>query len=405
MRIPLSATLVALLALGAFAQSAPRIVVSGHGGDGKEGVSLAEVSASGSGATIFLNVLKADLSRSGWFSVVDGAYAGVRVRGSVRGDGAASTQIQVSWPGGSFPWSEASQGVGAIRWQAHRLSDEIVRRVKGKPGMAASRIAFIGKEGASASDVYLCDSDGQGFLRLTQDRVPALSPYFHPNGQSVFYTSFKKGFACVYRVPTAGGRREPFANFTGLNTGGAVSPDGSYIAVILSHPGNPELFVINLSSRRAIRQTFTPRAAEASPCWSPDGKRIAYVSDATGTPQIYIFDSNTKKSQRVSFQGSQNVAPSWGPDGRLAYCSKQGGYQIVVYDPRTGNSKTVSSGADHEDPSWAPDGRHIVCSRKEGARGALYVLDTEGDHPDPPVRLPLPAGDWRAPECSPSLRH
>jgi len=389
------------LAFGAFAQTAPKIIVSGHGGDGKDGVSLAEVNAAGTGGTLFLNVLKADLVRSGWFSVTEGAYAGIRVRGSAQGNGGVSTKLQVTWPNGSFAWNESSQGIGEIRWQAHRLSDEIVRRVKGKPGMAASRLAFIGKEGPTASDVFLCDSDGQGLLRLTQDSVPALSPYFHPNGQSIFYTSFKKGFACVYRVPTAGGSRTPLANFTGLNTGGAVSPDGSYVAVILSNPGNPELYVINLATRRAIRQTFTPRAAEASPCWSPDGQKIAYVSDATGAPQIYIIDANTKKSQRVSFRGSQNVAPSWGPDGRLAYCSKQGGYQIVVYDPRSGETKTVSSGADHEDPSWAPDGRHIVCSRKEGARGALYVLDTEGD---PPVRLPLKPGDWRAPEWSTLLR-
>ena len=359
---------------------------------------MADLRTSGETASLFKHVLKQDLDRSGWFETRDDRSGLFQITGTASSSGSAlNTNIRVAWSGGSFVWAESSQTPRDARWQAHRLSDEIVKRVKGVDGMAATRIAFVGKDHGRGGGIFLCDYDGANAVQLTKEKISPLSPYFDPTGQFIFYTSFDKGYPCVFRVPAAGGSRSAYASFVGLNTGGAVSPDGRMIAIILSHVGNPELFVLNLSDRKAYRQTHTRNGSEASPCWSPDGKRIAYVSDQGGTPQIYIVDSDTHQSRRVSFRGSQNVAPSWGPDGRIAYCTRQSGYQIAVYDPRTGQEDVISSGSDHEDPSWAPDGRHIICSRKDGGASSLCILDTKDKSE---VRLSLPSGNWRAPEWS-----
>lgn len=397
----------AALAVFAFATAnasarAPFVIEKGAG-SGKEPVTLAGLQVSGALGGTFANVLKQDLAHSGWFEVVASKYGGIEVVGQAaqQGGDTLSTRVRVRWNGGAFDWGETTSGTREARWQAHRLADEMARRVKGRQGMAASRIAFIGKAGRGGS-ICICDSDGAGLQQFSVEPTSPLSPYFAPNGATIYYTSFSRGYPCIFSVNTATGKRAPFANFTGLNTGGAVSPDGRLVAVILSHPGNPELFVINTSTRKATRLTQTKRAAEASPCWSPDGNRIAYVSDEGGRPQIYVMDSTSKRATRISSRGLENFAPSWGPDGRIAYCSRQGGYSIVVHDPATGEAKVVSPpGADWEDPSWAPDGRHIVASRRDGRSFSLWVLDTEGD---PPVKLSLPAGDWRSPEWSGSLR-
>jgi len=380
------------------AQAPVRITVEKTAGSGKDPVSLADLRTSGETAALFKQVLKADLERSGWFETREDRSGIFQIVGTASAAGTAlNTNLRISWSGGTFVWAESTQSARDARWQAHRLCDEIVKRVKGVPGMAATRIAFVGKNAGRGGGIYLCDYDGANAVQLSNEKISPLSPYFDPTGQFIFYTSFDRGYPCVFRVPAAGGRRAPYATFVGLNTGGAVSPDGRYIAIILSHVGNPELFVLNLTDRKAYRQTHTRNGSEASPCWSPDGKRIAYVSDQGGTPQVYIVDADTHVSKRISYSGSQNVAPSWGPDGRIAYCTRQNGYQIAVYDPRTGKTEVVSSGPDHEDPSWAPDGRHIICSRKEGNGSALWILDTE-DKTE--VRLSLPSGSWRAPDWS-----
>jgi len=140
---------------------------------------------------------------------------------------------------------------------------------------------------------------------------------------------------------------------------------------------------------------------EASPTWSPDGSRIVYVGDASGAPQLYIVDVATKRSRRLTYNGSENVNPSWAPTGKIAYASRRGGsYQIAVLDPAAGGEPdaTLTCGPDHESPSWAPDGRHIVCSRAEGSgRSSLWILDIQGDSP---VRLYANPGNWMSPDWS-----
>lgn len=396
--------LIAAAMLAAHAAIAAPFVIEKAAGSGKDLVSMSSLRTGGDFGGLFRDVLAKDLERSGWFENAPARQAaGIEISGSADGRGGTlSTAVTVRWNGGGFSWGDSTQGAYEARWQAHRLCDEIVRRVKNRQGLAATRIAFVGKEGAGGC-ICLCDSDGQAVQKFQAERISPLSPYWAPDGSTIYYTSFTRGYPCIFGVASKGGRRFPLANFTGLNTGGAVSPDGKLLAAILSHPGNPELFVINTQTHRATRLTNTPRAAEASPCWSPDGNRIAYVSDENGTPQIFVMDSENKSAARLSYRGSQNVAPSWGAGGRIAYCSKQdGSYKIVVADPATGETAVVSPGSyDWEDPSWAPDGRHIVCSRRDGRTCSLWVLDTEGD---PPVKLSLPPGDWRAPEWSGVLR-
>ena len=176
------------------------------------------------------------------------------------------------------------------------------------------------------------------------------------------------------------------------------------MALILSISGNPELYVLNLATGNLTRLTKTPQAVESSPTWSPDGNSIAYVSDATRSPQIYVINVGDKTPKRITFKGSENVAPDWGPDGRIAYCTKQGGYQVAVYDPRSGRSDVITSGDPHEDPSWAPDGRHIACSEGQQGRRRLVVLDCPAPSldivPDSPLTLFSNPGDWTAPDWS-----
>lgn len=400
-RFALFAAIVIGIAFSVYAEPR-RIKIHEKAGSGRDFVSLDGIRASGNTANLFVSVLKDDLENSGYFEVISSSGETMRVEGTAYGSGGnLNTRLNFIWNGGSLPWAEVSSTDYDARWQAHRFADKILNGVKGVTGMASTRIALIGKH--DGTDVYYCDYDGRGARRLTKDRVPALSPYFHPNGDYIFYTSFIKKQANVYRVPVNGGERTPYAKFTGLNTGGAVSPNGKFLAVILSNPGNPELYVINMLTRRATRLTKTPKAAEASPCWSPDGNKIAYVSDESGRPSIHVIDSDTGMSRRISFSGSENVAPSWGPDGRITYCTKRdGSYQIAVCNPDGSNCTVVTAGADHEDPSWAPDGRHIVCSRKEGQkRYSICIIDTMSDAVNKVVRvLPLQPGDWHAPDWS-----
>ena len=148
--------------------------------------------------------------------------------------------------------------------------------------------------------------------------------------------------------------RQKVSSFSGMNTGGAFSPDGGSIALSLSKDGNPEIYIMALGGGRLTRVTSTKTVAEASPSFSPDGRQLVYTSNAAGLPHLYISDLSGKQ-RRITYRGNEDVAPDWGPNG-IAYCSRrEGRYQICVYDPEKGQDvqQVTFDGIDSEDPSWA----------------------------------------------------
>ncbi|MDD4016371.1 MAG: DPP IV N-terminal domain-containing protein [Kiritimatiellae bacterium] len=381
----------------AWAQSAgrpPLISVVKKGAE-KNTVSITGLKAAGPNGQLFSRTLARDLELSGWFKV--GASGAVRVSGTVSEAGTGiQSACRITWPGKAFNWNKVSMGGAEVRRQAHQLADEMVRLITGETGIAQTRIVFVNRRGRNNADLYMCDADGQGLMQITHDNVAAVGPRWAPNGRDIYYTSFMKGYPAVYRLMVGGGERKALAAFRGLNTGAAISPDGSRAALILSYQGNPELYVLGLASGQLVRLTRTSYGAEASPCWSPDGRRIVYVSDVTKAPQLYIVDVATRQSRRLTYRGSENVNPDWSAQGKIVYATKRGGgYRIAVLDPRAdeGSCELLASAGDYEHPSWAPDGRHIVCSN----RSSLYILDTLGD---PAVRLINLAGNWMSPDWS-----
>lgn len=349
----------------------------------------------------FKATLQRDLDICGWF--VRGAPG--RAEYTLSGDTAANGSIKAT-----IRLYESASRTALLakayradsqhaRRLAHQVADEIIEAVTGKRGLFSGRLVLVGQRGG-AKELYLCDADGGGLIPLTNDRSISLAPRWGPDGETIVYTSYLGGFPDVYSIHVPSGKRSRLAGFPGLNTGGAISPDGREMALILSKDGNPELYIMDLRSRRVARITNTPRAAEASPAWSPDGRQIVYVSDQPGTPQLYIVSRDGGAPRRMTGRVAESVNPDWGANGLITYSARIGGrYQVCVLDPNTGESRQITSDdADYETPSWAPDGRHIVCSRSSGYRAVIYLLDIAGD---PPIRLLDYEGNWYSPRWSP----
>ena len=395
-------TAIAVAAVIACGYPAPGQVRVTKGAGGKTSIDPSGFRAAGGNSAQFLQTLRSDLSRSGWFIeaprgrsevTLSGACteAGGRLRAECAVVGVANRRTYLN---------KAFTSTGADpRPFAHRVADAIVEAVTGRRGMASAKLVMVGTR-TKAKELYIAGSDGQGLVQLTQDRTVSVTPRWGP-GNQVVYTSFLKGYPDVYLVDVQSGSRRRISNYAGLNTGADISPDGQNVVLVLSKDGNPDVYVKNLQTDRLTRVTHTRQAAEASPCWSPDGRRIAYVSDASGRPHLYTIDRGGNRGTRLTSRGTQNLDPDWGADGRIAYCThRDGRYQIAVFDPNTMVDQVIPTpdNADYENPSWAPDGRHIACTRTENYRAKVYILDTLGDTP---VALTGYQGDWYSPSWSP----
>jgi len=327
------------------------------------------------------SVLATDLVRSDWFNYMAPANAELVVRGAVSGNvlngalysrGSAQPLLQKSCVG---------DGVSR-RSIAHQMADEIVRNIVRAPGIAQTKITFSANSGGSNKEIYVMDYDGANLRRVTNDRNLAVRPRWGPNRRTLAFTSYRSGWPDIYlMMDYTTGVAQRRAAFPGLNTGGAISPDGKRMALVLSKDGNPELYVMDLASGSLTRLTRT-RQAESSPCWSPDGSQICFVSDRFGQPQLFVIPAGGGQDRRITFGGYKSE-PDWAPWSLspdlpdLCYVSRMGRqFQVCSMNLRTGEERVLTAdGADNEDPTWAPDGRHIVFSKSVSHRASLYILD------------------------------
>jgi TolB protein len=374
----------------------------------KQSLSLANVQASGATGQSFLSTLRNDLMRSGWYRLTP-SNAQVNVRGSANGSNATTEAINVSWPGKKFAWNRTAKDALTTRKHAHELADAIVQSTTGEKGIAQTRLALVGgagraKDGMALEDLYVCDYDGYNLRRLTNDSRPIVSPRWSSDNRFIYFTSYRLGYAAVYKVEVATGKMERLANFRGLSTGAVPSPKNpNKIAIILSHQGNPELYIMDATTRHLTRLTTTPLAAEASPTWSPDGSQICYVSDEPGAPHLYIVDVATKQRRRLTMAGGENVQPDWGETG-IVFATKRGcPFRIALIDPARGEAslRYLTDKNEHfESPTWAPNGRHVVTSRTQGRSSSIWIIDAmeKGEKPYKPFNSS--SGQWFNPAWS-----
>lgn len=264
-----------------------------------------------------------------------------------------------------------------VRRMAHRFADEIMKQLTGTRGPFDSRIAFVSTRGTRFKEIYVMSLDGGDLQQLTNNRTINVSPGWSPTGNSLLYTSFKRGRPALFHLDLASSADRPVWWQGGLNLGGRYSPDGSMIALAVEDKGNTDIVLLSADGQ-LIRRLTDSWALDLEPSWSPDGRQIAFVSDRTGGPQIYVQSIDGGEPRRITTKGSYNTSPVWSPDGsRIAYVSRiAGSFDIFTVDVAGGDARQLTQGSGrNEDPSWSPDSRYLVFSSTRSGRSKLYILD------------------------------
>jgi len=272
-------------------------------------------------------------------------------------------------------------------------------------GFCHSRIVFCAQTEIGVRNIFVCDIDGQNLETLTAYRTLNVEPAWSPDGKSVFFSKYSRsGIDIVETTIRTPRRSRILSSFRGINTGAAISPDGSSMAVILSPDHQVDLYVLGLK-RKFRKRLTTGIAVEASPCWSPDGKRIAFVSDRRGNPRIFVINADGSGLTMLPSVGIDAVTPSWSDDNKIAYAtrlSRSGNYVLAVLDMDSKENKVVSKGeGSWESPGWAADNRQVVCKRTVNGKSSLWVVDTRSGNSRELLRTGTPLFD---PSWSPCLK-
>jgi TolB protein len=261
---------------------------------------------------------------------------------------------------------------GTPRTQAHAFADEIVLMITGQPGIARTKIAFRGQSNGN-TEIYIADYDGANPVAVTRDKALVAAPAWMQGRRILYYTSYRSGYPDVYSHNLDTGERRAIANYSGLNTSAAVSPDGRRVALILSKGGSPDLYVCD-SNGGNLKQLTRTKEDESSPCWSPDGKTICFVSRHGGAPALYTIPADGGSMRRLSVIGVGSVSePDWSPDGKwIVFTAMRRVFEVCVVAAEGGEARTLATGYD---PSWAPNSRTVIFTRRVKERQVLSLLD------------------------------
>lgn len=300
---------------------------------------------------------------------------------------------------GSFYQSKDSQ------WRriAHKIADDVYKRITGEEGYFDTKILFIAASGPARMRIKklaIMDQDGANLKYLSDGKNLTLTPRFSPDNRSALYLSYAKHKPRVHLRNLNSGSDHVLGHFKGMTFAPRFSPNGKEIAMSSAINGSSDVFIMDLSAKKPTQLT-KGAYINTSPYFSPDGEKIAFVSDRSGSAQIYVMNKDGSDQQRVTFGKGGYYTPVWSPRGDYIAFTRQhaGTFYIGVIRPDGSGERMLTQGYLVESPSWSPNGRVIMYTRGEPYRGSgkaskstLCTIDITG-HFDRTLQLPTDASD------------
>ncbi len=112
--------------------------------------------------------------------------------------------------------------------------------------------------------------------------------------------------------------------------------------------------------------------------WSPDGTRIAFDSSRDRNPEIYRLDLSTRRLENLTQHLDNDFQPTWSPDGeQIAFVSNRAdGGGIYQMNSDGSNFRRVTEAG--WQPLWSPDGTQIAFISQHSGRLAMYMIKADG---------------------------
>ncbi|HMA18259.1 MAG TPA: hypothetical protein VKS03_07455, partial [Thermoanaerobaculia bacterium] len=160
-----------------------------------------------------------------------------------------------------------------------------------------------------------------------------------------------------------------------------ISPDGRRVAATRRDPANGQnldLWILDSTSGVGSRLS-SDRTDELSPSWFPDGESVAYITEHAG-----FYDLSTRPlgggPERLLLRTQYDKTyPEVSSDGRsLVYCSAEaGGFNDLAFVALAGEPRptrlTSTAEFDEGYPAFSPDSQWLAYQSDESGQAEVYV--------------------------------
>ncbi len=148
----------------------------------------------------------------------------------------------------------------------------------------------------------------------------------------------------------------------------ALSPDGAQVAFVSNRSGAPKIWVMRgddfEEKGNSARPLISGTAHESDPAWSPDGKLIAFVSDANGAPQIWIAAPDGSGARALTAGEGSVASPTWSPDAKALAFVRDGNLWQVNADGSSAHALTNYPERPFKAVRWQPGGSLLAVDFK-----------------------------------------
>lgn len=230
-----------------------------------------------------------------------------------------------------------------------------------------------------------------------------VSPAISPDGKQIAFFSAKELFSIDLFLASANTGEidkkltstavSPTIESLGfINSAGAWSKDGKYLAFNEIVSGHPQLVIYDVQHGHSIEHIPLKNLGEVfTPTWSPDGTQIAFSALVNGITDLFVADVRTKAVRRLTNDKFADMQPAWSPDGSsIAFVTDRfqtqlegldyGPMQLALFRVATGKIEQVPAFMEgkHINPEWSPDGRRLYFVSDRDGVDNIYSVDLGG---------------------------
>ena len=247
--------------------------------------------------------------------------------------------------------------------------------------------------------------DTEGRLLFSEENFGTLNiaPSMSPNGRYVIFLSEKDLFSTdLYIYDSRTKKTEKIVSKTRLGntdflnyieSSGTWSPDGRQFAFAIFKKGKNRLVIMDAESKKKLDE-FTIKGVPAffNPSWAPDGKTIVVNGLVEGQPDLFSVNVRTKRVEQLTDDPFAEIQPVWSYDGtKIAFATDRLGqkrgrvhgawkYNLAIYNVqnRTIDNLDIFPGANNMNPQWDENENLYFLSDRNGFRNIYqFNLATE----------------------------
>ena len=206
---------------------------------------------------------------------------------------------------------------------------------------------------------------------------------FAPDGKTVYALSDETGETEWWSLPAngVGSAKRLTQDAKVLRTGGAVSPDGKWLAY---GDKDQELWILDLTTGASKKVASSKDGEFYDYRWSPDSKWLAYVLPTSTFARLALYSLATEKSTPITTDRADSYSPAWSPDGKWLYFLSDRTFRSLVGSPW---------GPRQPEPFFPEQARIYQIALKKGSQRSPFAPTDElqNTEPTPTPMPPAPA--------------